>query len=100
MTLAPTPPQTPSTDQQPIGFDKLMPEGHSAPWRFFPCPGASLSVTFGAPLLKASVRSMLGLGMGPSVRGSWRGDDGDGGYVRRWAVSEVETRIAVTELVQ
>ena len=100
MTHAPTPPQTPFANQRPIGFDKLMPEGRRAPWRFFPRPGASLSVTFGAPLPEASVRATLGMGMGSSVRGSWRGDGGDGGYVRRWAVAEVETRIAVTELVQ
>ena len=66
--------------------------------RFFPCPGSSLSVTFGAPLPETPVRATLG--MGSSVRGSWRDDDSGGGYVRRWAVAEVETRIAVTELVQ
>jgi len=82
------------------GFDKLMPEGRRAPWRFFPRPGASLSVTFGAPLSEASVRATLGMGSG--VRVSWRdGDgDGDGGYVKAGAVAEAETRIAVTELVQ
>jgi len=55
-----------------------------------PPPGVILSVTFGAPLPEASVRASLG--MGPSVRGSWRDDDGDGegkhqgGYFkeRRW----------------
>ena len=54
-----------------------MPEGRRAPSRFFPRPGASLSVTFGAQLPEASVRATLG--MGSSVRGSWRDDDGDGG---------------------
>lgn len=38
------------------------------------------------------------LGMESSVRESWRGNDG--GYVKRGVVAEVETRIAVTELVQ
>jgi len=75
-----------------------MPEGRRAPWRFFPRPGASLSVTFGAPLLEASVRATLE--MASSVRESWRDDGGDGRYVKRGAVAEVETRIAVTELVQ
>lgn len=81
-----------------------MPEGRPAPWRFFPRPGASLGVTFGAPVPEASVRATLE--MGPSVRGSWRDGDGDGerkhrgGYVKREALAEVETRIAVTELVQ
>ena len=73
-----------------------MPEGRRAPWRFFPRPGASLSVTFGAPLSEPSVRATLGIGS--SVRESLRDDDG--GYVRRRAVAEVETRVAVTELVQ
>jgi len=66
------------------GFDKLMPEGRRAPWRFFPRPGASLGIRFGAPLPEASVLATLGLGSG--VRGSWRDDAGDGGYVKegRW----------------
>ena len=74
--------KVPSPINWPIGFDKLIPEGRRAPWRFFPCPGASLSVTFGAPLPETPVRATLGMG---SVR---------------WAVADVETRIAVTELVQ
>ena len=99
MTHAPTPPQTPFADQRPIGFDKLMPEGHRAPWRFFPSPSASLSVTFGAPLPEASVP--VTPGMGSSVRGSRRDDDdGDGrnqgGYFEREAMAEIETRIAIT----
>ena len=40
------------------------------------------------------------LGMGTSLRGSWRDDDDDGGYIKGGAVAEVEKRIAVTELVQ
>ena len=40
------------------------------------------------------------LGLRSSVRGSWRDGDSDGGYVKRGVVPEVETRIAVTELVQ
>jgi len=75
-----------------------MPEGRRAPWRFFPRPGTSLSVTFDAPLPEVSVRTTLG--MGSNVRRSWRDDDCGGGYVKRGAVAEVEMRIAVTELVQ
>jgi hypothetical protein len=45
------------------------------------------------------VRATLGTGMGTGV-----GEEGEGkhqeGYVKREAVAEVETRIAVTELVQ
>ena len=74
-----------------------MPEGHRAPWRFFPRPGASLSVTFGAPLPEASARATLGTGMGSGV-----GEEGEGkhqeGYVKREAGAEVETRIAVLDL--
>ena len=88
----------PSPINWPIGFDKLIPEGRRAPWRFFPRSGASLSVTFGAPLPEALVRATLG--MGSSMRGSWRDGDGDGGYAKGGAMAEVETRIAVTELVQ
>ena len=32
------------------GFDKLMPEGRPSPYKFFPRPGAALSVTFGKPV--------------------------------------------------
>ena len=40
-----------------------MLEGRRAPWRFFPRPGASLSVTFGTPLPEASVHATLWLGV-------------------------------------
>jgi len=72
-----------------------MPEGRRAPWRFFPRPGASLSVTFGAPLPEASLRATLGMGMGSSV-----GEEGEGKHQEGYVKREVETRIAVTELVQ
>jgi len=68
------------------------------PWRFFPRPGASLSVTFSAPLPEASVRATLGMGSG--MHGSWRDDGSDRGYVKRGAVVEIETWIAITELMQ
>lgn len=32
------------------GFDKLMPEGRRAPFKYFPRPGAQLTVTFGDPI--------------------------------------------------
>lgn len=32
------------------GFDSLMPEGRSFPYKYLPRPGTRLSVTFGAPL--------------------------------------------------
>ena len=94
MTHAPTPPQTLFADQRPIGFDKLVPEGRRAPWRFFPRPGASLSVTSGAPLPEASVSATVGMG---------RACPGHGvmtmameGTSKERAVAEVETWIAVT----
>lgn len=43
------------------GFDQLMPEGRTAPWKFFPRPGAALSITFGKPVDNTAVREMLGL---------------------------------------
>ena len=55
---------------------KLVTEGRRAPWRFFPRPNASLSVTLGARFPDASLRATLG--MGSIVRGSSRNDDGDG----------------------
>ena len=42
------------------GFDKLMPEGRHAPWKYLPRPGARLSVTFGTPVSPAAVYSALG----------------------------------------
>ncbi|KAH9053058.1 acyltransferase-domain-containing protein [Lactarius vividus] len=41
------------------GFDKLMPEGRHAPWKYLPRPGARLSVTFGAPVPPAAVHDVL-----------------------------------------
>jgi len=65
------------------GFDKLMPEGRRAPWKYLPRPGARLSVTFGAPLARASVRATLGAQQSEVEQ------------------ADVEkTRIALTELVQ
>jgi len=77
-----------------------MPEGRRAPWKFFPRPGARLSVTFGAPLPAAAVRATLGIGQsacGPLH--DWDRKKRDR-QVEVEAGAEVETRIAVTELVQ
>jgi len=42
------------------GFDELMPENRSAPWKFLPKAGVSLSVTFGNPVNNEEVREALG----------------------------------------
>ena len=34
-----------------------MPEGRSAPWKFFPKPGVALSVTFGKPISPSSIKA-------------------------------------------
>jgi monolysocardiolipin acyltransferase len=85
------------------GFDKLMPEGRRAPWKFLPRPGARLSVTFGAPLSPAAVRATMGSGTELGL-GQWH--DGEVGQVKgevdadAEAEAEVKVRIALTELVQ
>ncbi|KZT67509.1 acyltransferase-domain-containing protein [Daedalea quercina L-15889] len=43
------------------GFDQLMPEGRSAPWKFLPRPGAVLSITFGKPVDNTAVHETLSL---------------------------------------
>ncbi|KAJ4472162.1 acyltransferase-domain-containing protein [Lentinula aciculospora] len=40
------------------GFDKLMPEGRTFPFKYFPRIGARLSVTFGRPLPLDQIRSI------------------------------------------
>ncbi|KAL6310233.1 acyltransferase-domain-containing protein [Sparassis latifolia] len=42
------------------GFDKLMPEGRPSPLKFFPRPGADLSITFGKPIDDDEIRTALG----------------------------------------
>ncbi|KAF8076060.1 acyltransferase-domain-containing protein [Lyophyllum atratum] len=42
------------------GFDKLMPEGRPFPYKYFPCPGARLSVTFGSPIPAEDIQQALG----------------------------------------
>ncbi|KAJ8472409.1 hypothetical protein ONZ51_g8533 [Trametes cubensis] len=41
------------------GFDKLMPEGRSFPYKFLPKPGVALSVTFGEPVPPQSIQEAL-----------------------------------------
>lgn len=43
------------------GFDKLMPEGRAFPYKYFPRPGAKLSVTFGDPLPAEDITKALGV---------------------------------------
>ena len=80
-----------------------MPEGRRVPWKFFPRPGARLSVTFGAPLSHEAVRATMVSRMGPDL-GSWR--DGEGRQQGRLVKAkvdveaEVAVRIALTELMQ
>ena len=41
------------------GFDQLMPEGRSFPYKYLPRPGAHLSVTFGNPIPAHLIRQAL-----------------------------------------
>lgn len=43
------------------GFDKLMPEGRAFPYKYFPRPGAQLSVTFGDPIPADEIQKALGV---------------------------------------
>jgi len=42
------------------GFDTLMPEGRAFPYKYFPRPGAKLSVTFGDPIPADVIQKALG----------------------------------------
>ena len=68
------------------GFEKLMPEGRSFPYKYLPRPGAHLTVTFGDPVPPEQVHKALdvvGTGMqsfDPSRNGrgtstGWIGDE-------------------------
>jgi monolysocardiolipin acyltransferase len=41
------------------GFDKLMPEGRTFPWKYIPRVGVKLSVTFGDPLSPQVIQAAL-----------------------------------------
>ena len=79
------------------GFDKLMPEGRHAPWKYFPRPGARLSVTFGAPVSPAAVRGALGQMMREEVVAGTATEAV--AKEARWC-EDREVRIALTEVVQ
>lgn len=41
------------------GFDKIMPEGRSFPFKYFPKPGAHLTVTIGKPIPASDFRNLV-----------------------------------------
>lgn len=41
------------------GFDQLMPEGRRFPYKYFPRPGAHLTITFGVPISPDKIRKAL-----------------------------------------
>jgi hypothetical protein len=73
------------------GFDKLMPEGRHAPWKYFPRPGAHLSVTFGTPVPPEVVRGALG---------TVTRDEVVPGAAEEQQRKDREVRIALTDVVQ
>lgn len=78
------------------GFDKLMPEGRKFPYKFFPRPGAELSVTFGQPLSADSIRRDLGVHLPLADYGSQSGlktGEEPGG----WLGTEVQNRMKTAE---
>ena len=79
------------------GFDKLMPEGRHAPWKYLPRPGAHLSVTFGTPMSPAVVRAALG---GTATSTCEEVVPGAAAEAEVQRSRDREVRIAVTEVVQ
>lgn len=57
------------------GFDKLMPEGRTFPYKYFPRPGTRLSVTFGNPLISEINKALRDSHTPPSRRPSLRDDE-------------------------
>ncbi|TFK43269.1 acyltransferase-domain-containing protein [Crucibulum laeve] len=43
------------------GYNNLMPEGRKFPYKYFPRPGAQLSVTFGDPIPTEEIKKALGV---------------------------------------
>ncbi|KAA1470850.1 hypothetical protein DENSPDRAFT_775253 [Dentipellis sp. KUC8613] len=90
------------------GFDKLMPEGRKAPWKFLPRVGTQLSVTFGEPIPPEDIRVALAPGVrhGEGDVRSWVTDTGvvpsQGMQARDGGAEEESRRIrsAVTAVVQ
>ncbi|TFY69955.1 hypothetical protein EVG20_g2925 [Dentipellis fragilis] len=90
------------------GFDKLMPEGRKAPWKFIPRVGTQLSVTFGEPIPPEDIKAALepGIRHGEGDVRSWVTDTGvvpSQGLQARDMGAEEESRLirsAVTAVVQ
>ena len=74
-----------------------MPEGRHAPWKYFPCPGSRLSVTFGTPVSPAAVRGALGTMTREEVVPGTATEAADKKARLR---EDREVRIALTEVVQ
>ncbi|THH26459.1 hypothetical protein EUX98_g7727 [Antrodiella citrinella] len=47
--------------QYTAGFDELMPEGRSFPFKYFPKRGVALGITFGEPIRNADIKHALQL---------------------------------------
>ncbi|KAI9437910.1 acyltransferase-domain-containing protein [Lactarius psammicola] len=78
------------------GFDKLMPEGRHAPWKYLPRSGARLSVTFGTPVPPAAVRAALDMTTREEVVPGEAAQAQEEARRRK----DREVRIALTEVVQ
>lgn len=46
-------------EELPTGFQDLMPEGRSFPWKYLPRRGVPLSVTFGKPILPENIKNTV-----------------------------------------
>jgi monolysocardiolipin acyltransferase len=42
-----------------LGFNELMPEGRSFPWKYMPRTGVNLSVNFGEPIPLEDIDTVL-----------------------------------------
>jgi monolysocardiolipin acyltransferase len=81
------------------GFDKLMPEGRSSPYKYLPRPGVRLSVTFGDPLTSGDIEKVFTAANVESPL-PWDSETTrrkGSGYVQN---EENKTRAEVTALVQ
>ncbi|KAF9452156.1 acyltransferase-domain-containing protein [Macrolepiota fuliginosa MF-IS2] len=70
------------------GFEQLMPEGRAFPYKYFPRPGAELTVTFGNPISTKTIRQGLQGWDSGLVSGSVDKDEDPKG----WLVDEVQRR--------
>jgi len=70
------------------GFNQLMPEGRAFPYKYFPRPGAELTVTFGNPIPPNAIRQGLqGWDSGLDSRFVEQDEDPKG-----WLADEVQRR--------